>query len=518
MKMNKLLAGVAAVALTTGAANAQGFFEINQRDGGVGSAPNLSGTPVVGDVWFASELGSLAGVTVPLEFDIEPANTGAGTEVFASSANVEGLLKVTVSNAVLDRSLTAGDMVGTGACAGQAFSVASGGAAGQSTVTFRIPDLQVCDTQDGLGGDAVSFGFPILLSGGNVDVDFELRRASNNALIGTGSWSDGNNNAVFQPTLVSPLSGGPLIRQVPALVVTTAEGVAVADSTAVPAFTAFTGPGNLGAFNVSTTGAYIPGAAPPSLVATGAANVAAGELLCTFASGTGLNATGHIFGTLANTATTSTSNPVPFTFTSGQVGATHTFALAATGTFGIQPQNVSCAGSVSFTPASGLSDFTISSFSLGRIRRDGPTTGFFEWVGDSTLSTGNVFRVTGLGATAPTASVIVNNSSTGMDGEYVITLPTPTNGEVIINNAWLTNRIGNFGRADLQFSFHSDALKNDGTGAGAAAAAAGQGVVVRRFMVGSNGTLFDMGNDNDDANGARSGPIGAANDTGGGNN
>ena len=282
--------------------------------------------------------------------------------------------------------------------------------------------------------------------------------------------------------------------------------IAVADSTALPAFTAFTGPGNLGTFGVGATGVYIPGS--PSPVATGAANVAAGELMCTFGSGTGLNAAGHTFGTLSNTATTSTSNPVPFTFTSAQVSVTHTFTLSATGALGIQPQNVSCAGSVAFTPASGLSDFTISSFSLGRIRRDGPTTGFFEWVGDSSLSTGNVFRITGFGATAPTASVIVNNSSTGMDGEYVITLPTPTNGEVIINNAWLTNRIGNFGRADLQFSFHSAALANGG----------GTGVVVRRFMVGSNGTLFDMGNDNDDTANTRTGPIAPAGSAGGGNN
>ena len=505
MKMNKLLAGVAAVALTTGAANAQGFFQVNQ---GQTAAPDLSGTPVAGDVWFASELGGLNGISVPLEFDIEPANTGAGTEVFASAPNVEGLLTVTFTNAVLDRSLQDSDMVGTGACAGQAFSVDSDGAAGQSTVTFRIPDMQVCDGQGAaIGGDNAAFALPLLLSGGNVDVSFELRRASNNALIGTGSWSDNFNNDVFQDTL-STTAGGPLIREFPALIATTTAGIATADSTAVPAFTAFTGAGQLGTFLLTSTGAYLPGT--PSPVATTPASVADGELLCTFGSGTGLNASGHTFGTLSNDASTSTSNPVPFTFTSAQVSATHTFTLSATGTLGMQPQNVTCAGTVEFTPASGLNDFTISSFALGRIRRDGPTTGFFEWVGDSTLSTGNVFRITGFGATAPTASVIVNNSSTGMNGEYVVTLPTPTNGEVIINNAWLTNRIGNFGRADLQFSFHSNALDNTAT--------PGDGVVVRRFMVGSNGTLFDMGNDNDDANGVRAGAVAPNLDAGGGNN
>lgn len=504
MKMNKLLAGVAAVALTTGAANAQGFFSINQVDG---AAPNLSGTPVTGDVWFASELGGLAGITVPLEFDIEPANTGAGTEVFASAPNVEGLLTVTFTNAVLDRSLQDTDMVGSGTCAGQAFEVAADGGAGQSEVTFRIPDMQVCDTQDGIAGDAVSFALPLLLQGGNVDVSFELRRASNDALIGTGSWSDNINNDVFQDVL-STTAGGPLIREFPALIATTTPGIATADSTAVPAFTAFTGAGQLGTLTLVATGAYLPGS--PSPVATNAASVDDGELLCTFGSGTGLAASGHTFGTLSNDATTSTSNPVPFTFTSGQISAAHTFTLSATGTLGIQPQNVTCAGSVAFDAATGLNDFTISAFDLGRIRRDGPTTGFFEWVGDSTLSTGNVFRITGFGATAPTASVIVNNSSAGLDGEYVVTLPTPTNGEVIINNAWLTNRIGNFGRADLQFSFHSDALDNTAT--------PGDGVVVRRFMVGSNGTLFDMGNDNDDANGVRAGAVAPTLDAGGGNN
>lgn len=500
MKMNKLLAGAAVVALTAGAANAQ--MVVYQGDT---TAANTSGTPVAGDNWFATELGSLNGVTVPLEFEIEPS---AVPGTFATAPNVEGLLTVSFNNAVLDRSLVDGDIVAGGAaCPNGELTVDANGAAGDNTVTFRIADLADCDTISGgidaAAGTAVRFALPLILSGGDVDVDFELRRASNNALIATGSWSDDAGNR----TLGSNTTADPLITQIPALDVTTTAGLAVADSTT--GFTAFTGAGQLGTFLIDVSGALL---ADGTAVAPG--DVSAADLLCTFGSVAGLVQDSHTWfsglstNQLPTQATTTTENPVPFTIPTGEFGSTNTLQLVANGVDPIQQQNVSCAGTVEFNAPTGLSDFTISSFAIGSIRRDGPTTGLFEWVGDSTLSTGNVFRITGLGATSPGASVIVTNSSAGMDGEYPLTLPTPTNGEVIINNAILTNQIGAFGRADLQFSFHDATLDN----------AAGDGVVVRRFMVGANGTLFDMGDDNSDEVNTRTSTVAPQDDAGGGYN
>jgi len=504
MKMQHLLAGVATAAILSGAANAQGFFDVTSDDG---AAPNLSGTPPTGDQWFASELGNLNGVTVPFEFNLVPDDAA---DVFAASSNVEGLLTVTVTNAVLDSSLGAGSMVGGGACGaapGQSFTVDAGGVSGQSTVTFRIADIAACDGAAGGGAaaDVAWFAFPLLLQGGNVDVSFELRRASNNALIGSGSWSDGNNNGTFGGT-----AGDDLVEQISAIDVDTTTDIAIADSGAATPFAGFLGGSDtLGTFAIDVTGALLADGSPVV-----AGDVDAAELLCTFGSVAGLVQNSHTWfsgvstNQLPTQATTTTENPVPFTIPTGEFGSTNTLQLVANGVVPIQQQDVSCAGSVEFDAATGLSDFTISSFPIGRIRRDGPTTGLFEWVGDSTLSTGNVFRITGLGTTSPGASVIVTNSSAGMNGEYPLNLPTPTNGEVIINNAILTNQIGAFGRADLQFSFHDATLDNAG----------GDGVIVRRFMVGANGTLFDMGDDNSDEINTRTSDVLPQDDAGGGNN
>lgn len=495
MKLSHLLAGVAAAALTAGAANAQSLL----LQGDVGPA-NTSGTPpTTGDAWFASEIGGLAGVTVPFEFELEP----EGGEVFASSPNVEGLLTVTVTSAVLDRSLIDADIVGTGvagACPDAELTVDANGGAGDNTVTFRIADLADCDAEDQAltsGGAVVQFAFPLVLSGGDVDVSYELRRASNNALITSGSWTDGDNNGSFGGD-----AGDPLVTQISAIEVDFDAGIAVADSTATPAYSTLASAA-LGSFAIDVSGALLA-----SGVAAATSDVDDAELLCTFGSVAGLDQSAHGFGGLGNGATTSTSNPVSFSIPITQFGSTNTLALSSLATVGIQPQTVTCAGTVEFSAASGLSDFTIASTPIGRIRRDGPTTGFFEWVGDSAQAVSSVFRITGLGATAPGASIIVNNSTTGLDGEYSIALPTPTNGEVIINSAQLTTAAGNFGRGDVQFSFQNDDLENT----------SGDGVIVRRFMVSPNGTLFDMGNDNDDDTNERAGDVGPSGDAGGGDN
>ncbi|MEA1943280.1 MAG: hypothetical protein U9P68_13630 [Pseudomonadota bacterium] len=496
--MTKLLTGAAAAALLAGAANAQ----VVLQQGDHVAVANTSGTPVAGDNWFATEIGDIAGITVPLEFSVFPTTAGA----FPTAPNVEVLIQVDVTNAVLDRSLVDGDVVastGSVTCNSADMTVDSNGAAGDSTVTFRIADIAECSAIDGAPGsiddtaEQINFALPLILSGGDVDVSVSITRASNGSAIASGAWSSDAGNRTFG----SNTAGDPLITQASAVSFASTAGVATAASALT--YTTFAD-NTLGAYAIDTTGVLLANRTP---VADG--DVFDADLFCTFADVSGLNGTGHALGGATNGATAASSNPVPFNVPIAEFdGAANTLTLASTGGTAIQPQSVSCSGDVQFTTASGLSDYTIPSFDMGIIRREGPTTGFFEWVGDASLSTGNVFRITGLGATSPTASVIVNNSSTGMDGEYPLTLPTPTNGEVILNNAMLTNQIGAFGRADLQFSFHDATLDNS----------AGAGLVVRRFMVGANGTLFDMGNDNDDTTNTRVGIIPPQDNVGGGSN
>ena len=83
-------------------------------------------------------------------------------------------------------------------------------------------------------------------------------------------------------------------------------------------------------------------------------------------------------------------------------------------------------------------------------------------------------------ATLPTIRVTLSNSTAGVDGEYLVTpAGTLTNGELIMTEADIEAAVGSaFGRADVSFSFEA------------------AGITVRRFLVGSNGTLTDMGDDN----------------------
>ena len=101
--------------------------------------------------------------------------------------------------------------------------------------------------------------------------------------------------------------------------------------------------------------------------------------------------------------------------------------------------------------------------------------------------------------------MILSNSSTGVDGEYPITLPAPTNGEIIVTNAAVAAAVGSaFGRADVQFSLADANLTN---------------VVIRRLLVGANGTLTDFGNENEDNAGANSlAPVTPVGTIGGGQN
>jgi|GEM_PF-7023297 len=467
MKMNKLLAGVAAAALMGGAASAQ--IEIYQ---GPTDAPDLSGAPFgTGNLVFASEL-DLDGVTVPLEFDVGAAT---GTQ-WATGANVEGLLEVTFSGGVLDRSLDDDDIEpasGAASCTDALLSVDSDGAAGQNTVTFRIADLQVCDeAQSALNGDEnFVFAFPVILDGTDVSVSMTLTRASNGNVIATDTWESSSNNGATDEALIDQAS-------------------ALAFSTATGTATVATG-ASFTTFSDSTLGAAQVAAAASVLLADGSAVVDGdmddAALFCTFDNVTGLEQDGHSFGGFANAATDEASNPVTFAATGLAASTSGTLVLSPlTGADAapIRAQDVFCSGSVSWDTASGLSDTSIPSFFIGRIRREGVQSGLFEWTGDSFAATRSVFRITGLGATAPSASVILTNSTNDMDGEYDITLSTPNNGEVILTNSDIASAVGGaFGRADVQIALHDSALG---------------GAVIRRLLVGTNGTLTDFGNENDD--------------------
>ncbi len=119
----------------------------------------------------------------------------------------------------------------------------------------------------------------------------------------------------------------------------------------------------------------------------------------------------------------------------------------------------------------------------------GQTFGRFDWVGDATKTTNNVFRITGLTAETD-GTLIVANSTEGMDGSYPFTV-TPVGGEVLLTRTELTAIVdGNFGRADLTFLLEA-------TGS----------VDVDRLMS-ANGVISSFGNgDPIDADGDNNAPL-----------
>jgi len=99
-------------------------------------------------------------------------------------------------------------------------------------------------------------------------------------------------------------------------------------------------------------------------------------------------------------------------------------------------------------------------FGLDSIDLEGESFGPYDWVGDASKGTKNVFRVTGLTGT-PTAVVTITNSSEDDDlnGTYPLdlsTVQTSDANELTIFAADIQGAVGEaFGRADVTFTFFS---------------------------------------------------------------
>ena len=125
-------------------------------------------------------------------------------------------------------------------------------------------------------------------------------------------------------------------------------------------------------------------------------------------------------------------------------------------------QPVASAGFVSFAgSADGLARediVRIGEGELDRLQYTGQSCGTFDWVGDSTTSRRNVFRITNF-AGAQTNGILatMTNSSAGLASE---TLPindgvTVSGAEMSFTDVLLTDTFGEYGRADFSFNFIS---------------------------------------------------------------
>lgn len=111
-------------------------------------------------------------------------------------------------------------------------------------------------------------------------------------------------------------------------------------------------------------------------------------------------------------------------------------------------------GTLEFGAPGIVTNEPIADATLDDINYEGVTCGTFDWVGDSSKPTKNIFRVTGAGAATTNVIATLSNSSEGINGSMTLTQAYDfTDPEVIITQDHITDDFGDFGRADVLFNF-----------------------------------------------------------------
>lgn len=482
MKLTKLFAGVSAGALLAGAAFAD-EVTVNNVD--------ATADGVAAGYLLAEELDVAdAAPTTDLEFTVHPDSAADWASLGAAE------LTVTLTGAVFDTNISTANF-SNGAGGTCSVSAVSGGAAGTSTATFSIDDIEDCDDgygdgvyTTGVDDDDMEFDLPVLVTDNDVNFTVAITRVSNGASIAS-LTHDANTATTAIDNWIEANDSFALTIASDATTTTNDSVISLSDGydLLVNADGSTTNAGVVGTLQLALTGNIdLDGTA----AADNATQIDGIEITITLGDATGIESV-----TLSQAANDSDTEDF--------VGNSATFSLAAGGATSnatldiadliagltvtlnedtdadtlISNTTVSASIGVDYDAATDLIDESDSG-SLDALDRQGTTSTTFEWVGDTTTSTGNVWRVVGLDDTLPTIRVTLNNSTNDVDGEYELTpANSASNGELIITSADVENAVGSeFGRADVSFSFEAN------------------GITIRRFLFGTNGTLTDMGDDN----------------------
>jgi hypothetical protein len=468
MKLTNLLSGVAAAALLTGAANAQ----LASGDQNANTSDDLGASLI-----FASELDlTEAAPTGHVELSLGALETTA----FAALAGTDSVtIKFDLSGGLAwDGNLSDANHIGTDtACE---FKISAAGGTGTQTVSYALDGTTENAPTCSAAADDLDFRFPIEITGtGNIS--FTMSLTSTGTVLSSGTLDVDGGTAGTQG----------YVRAAKGFTYTFADDATTEAVSLADAYEEFTGTGVLGTLSGAGTAGAIVAAADTGNTAvdlTAATQVDGGELIVTFPAPAGL---ASVTLDLATPVTEDlVSGSATFDLSAAQMAefdaaSIDIIANEATGAdvAAIANQQPTATFTVSSPSASDLTiagDTAVNNADLDALLRQGSNTTTFEWVGDTSASTGNVFRAVGLGATLPTIRVTLSNSTADVDGEYVVTpAGTLTNGELIMTAADIENAVGSaFGRADVSFSFEASSI------------------TVRRFLFGTNGTLSDMGDDN----------------------
>lgn len=468
MKMTKLLAGAAAIALLGGAAQAQVITELRLDD-------NVAGGAMFGGAVLASEYDVDQAANQQVEFTIVPRNATNTADLdagFAAYAGTSVDITVNVSGGIFPTALVAGNAPATGTGGVCAPTLVSGGLAGESSAVFRIADLAACD-DDGTTADfgdadadeaALGFSIPVDWQSSTGNVSYTMSTTGTGAPVS----SDAYNRAA--PGVDSTLIAGTqayttLLVGMPGfgVTVTGTDREAQLSATATPSYNALDNAviGTITFANDAAAAVAIGGAASSW---TTAGQVDEVEVIVSLVDASGFASVTLDGPTTNDTTVALTNGTATFTITDTASAGLDTTELGTVNVrLNADSDDATLINETDFTIAVSAVDGAAGSFlSIGggtdteQLTREGESSDTFEWVGDSSSATGNVFRFTGLDTTQPPAiSFTLSNSSVddALNDEYQLGAYTPSaGGELIVSGAQLEAIVGSaFGRADVRF-------------------------------------------------------------------
>ena len=475
MSMNKLLVSAAASALIAGSAAA---LEVTQAD--ADSATGLTGTVITSAQIVAEEASfAAAGSDVGI-FELRVDATGT----FAASENY--FVDVTVSGGTFSQDLTGAEVtdgdVPTGiTVSGSSVQIAGQtqtGQEGENAVRFLV-------SNDNVVGDNFGLEMPIQYSGCPSDLNFTISIQTTNGVTfeeGTVSLDDAAltcGNAYMGSIATDVVAGANdsfldsiLFESYEAGVSTSAtDAGADGTTTAGPNDSATTATHGVLTVEFNPAGLTLPGGAfvtelndganALSTITGTATDVTSATFDVTVGDPTGLDSANTEEG--ADTDAFSAGGVASLTVAANVAMAVNDLVenitlsvLTGASSAQVAQQAVtSTNGLLNFADATLVDDEPIADATLDDLNYEGETCETFDWVGDATKPTANIWRVTGAGSATSDVIVTLSNSSNGasFDGSYTMQSYDFTQPEVVITNSQIGAVAGEFGRADVLFNF-----------------------------------------------------------------
>lgn len=472
MSTRKYLISAAAAALMAGSAAALGVAQ-GDASGGVAGPTALPGTPIAAAVVVAEEATLAATGSDMQMFEITISSTGT----FAASENY--FVDLTVSGGTFAEALTGAEVTnGSGGA-----PVTISGSSVQAIGAGVPQDGQIGDTSvrylvsnSPSAGDNFGIEVPVTYSGCPADLTFTVSVQTSGGVI----FEEGT------ATLAAPAitCGNAYLGTIATDVVAGANDSVLAS----PAFATFlttvtrsatdelaTGTPVAGGLDTGTTGALgvITATFDPDGVATSfltSLDSSTGPLTGAAAEVTSLDFDMSLptpagvlsadFQQVGEGAVAMTTGTGSFSDTITPVLTTdphvENIVLTIDGTTLIAQQDVTTTnGVLNFGAALGIvASEAVADATLDDLNFEGVTCETFDWVGDASKPTQNIFRVTGHGSATTSVIATATNSSEGLDGSAALTEPYDfTDPEIVITASHLTDALGDFGRADISMNF-----------------------------------------------------------------